>query len=83
MGTSWGGDVDTVDTVSFDATSVAADSFGITSVVDGLDWSKSALAVACSEGCGLHHNSKVWRCFTNWHSIVDSMLLVVFSHIIP
>ena len=45
MGTSWDGDVDTVDMVTFDATSVA-DSFGIASVVNGLDWSDSALAVA-------------------------------------
>ena len=42
------------------------------------------LLLACSEGCGLHHNRlKVRCCFssarvhcTNWHSIVHSMLLV-------
>ena len=40
MGTSWAGDVDAVVMVSFDTISVAG-SFGIASVVDGLDLSLS------------------------------------------
>ena len=46
MGTSWGGDVGTVGMFTFDATSVAVSFSGIASVVNGLDWSDSALAVA-------------------------------------
>ena len=51
----------------------------------------SLSSYSCSEGCGLHHNSKVRNLAlllsahahcTNWHSIVRSMLLVVFSHVI-
>ena len=51
------------------------------------------LLLACSEGCGLHHNRKVRCCFhlrmrtvltgSPLYMYIAWMLLVVFSHIIP